>query len=474
MSIMNVADLKIPFKFKSEIHDELKKDFNKININGVPIEQTEVERKLDALYEWICSTPKNITYRVNLLQTTPEQVIQHLKDVISQEYESRVPTITTFPHLSEIVTVHNWDKSVKLDLLKRSKEVLVDATCGSAVLRGSHVYAPGIIGIPNGLNIGDVVSVYADIVGTYKKGLLKPFEIDSENKTFLGNGILKQTRKNIFCNDGQIARGIAIHMTDVVSRLPQLSNISVPDGWALLQNLPSIICTRILNPQPGEIILDMCSAPGNKSTHISSLMNGKGILIALDKNKPKSEKLKINCSKFSSGNVKSFWYNSKKAYNKYMDSSNIDDGPPFKSNSFDRILLDSPCSALGQRPQLLNKITAVQLRSYVSLQRKLFSTAVHLLKTNGILVYSTCTITIAENEGIISWALKTYPCLKLNSIKDQLDFIKDQSKIFYSKGYSIDGLTENESEYLLRIGPEQDSIGFFIACFTKQSMEEVN
>lgn len=57
-----------------------------------------------------------------------------------------------------------------------------------------------------GLNIGDVVSVYADIVGTYKKGLLKPFEIDSENKIFLGNGILKQTRKNIFCNDGQIAR----------------------------------------------------------------------------------------------------------------------------------------------------------------------------------------------------------------------------------------------------------------------------
>lgn len=96
------------------------------------------------------------------------------------------------------------------------------------------------------------------------------------------------------------------------------------------------------------------------------------------------------------------------------------------------------------------------------------------MKTNGILVYSTCTITIAENEGIISWALKTYPCLKLNSIKDRLDFIKDQSKIFYSKGYSIDGLTENESEYLLRIGPEQDSIGFFIACFTKQSMEEVN
>lgn len=79
------------------------------------------------------------------------------------------------------------------------------------------------------------------------------------------------------------------------------------------------------------------------------------------------------------------------------------------------------------------------------------------------MVYSTCTITIAENEGIISWALKTYPYLKLKSIKNQLGI-----ETFHSKGYSIDGLTEEESEHLLRIGPEEDTVGFFIACFTKQ------
>lgn len=209
----------------------------------------------------------------------------------------------------------------------------------------------------------------------------------------------------------------------------------------------------------------MCSAPGNKSTHISALMNGQGILIALEKNKSKLEKLKINCNKFSSGNVKIFCYDSTKACDTCMDAErvNINDGPPFKENSFDRILLDSPCSALGQRPQLLNRITVAQLRSYVPLQRKLFSTAVHLLKPNGILVYSTCTVTIAENEGIVSWALKTYPYLKLRSIKDQICM-----KPFYSKGYRISGLTENESDCVLRIGPECDTVGFFIACFIKQ------
>ncbi|KAI4489670.1 hypothetical protein M0804_003852 [Polistes exclamans] len=462
MSAIEVTDLKMPFKFHTEIHNELKKDFQKIKINNVYIEETEVEKTLNSLYKWIYSTPKNTVYRVNLLKTTVQQVIEHLNNALKQQYVNRMPTITTFPHLSDIITVHSWDESIKLDLLKRSKEVIVDAICGSAVLRGSHVFAPGILGIPHGLNVGDEVSVFADTVGCCRKGLLKPSEVDNNNKTFLGNGILLQTRENIICNNGQSASGIAVHMTDVISRLLQLNNNSVPDGWALLQNLPSIICTHILNPQPGEIILDMCSAPGNKCTHISTLMKGEGTLIALERSKSKLDKLQSNCDKFSSGNVKIFCYDSTKACNNHINNSNINDGPPFKENSFDRILLDSPCSALGQRPQLLSKITAVQLRSYVFMQKSLFSTAVQLLKSNGILVYSTCTITIAENEGIVSWALKKYPYLKLKSIKGQLDL-----KTFTHTGYSIDGLTENESKCLLRIGPEQDSIGFFVACFTK-------
>ena len=74
---------------------------------------------------------------------------------------------------------------------------------------------------------------------------------------------------------GNIFSGIAVLMTDVISRLPQLNDKCFVEGWALLQNLPSIICSRVLNPQPGEIILDMCAAPGHKTTHISALMEGK-------------------------------------------------------------------------------------------------------------------------------------------------------------------------------------------------------
>lgn len=64
-------------------------------------------------------------------------------------------------------------------------------------------------------------------------------------------------------------------MTDVISYIPQLNENLLPKGYILLQNLPSIICSRILDPKPDEIILDMCAAPGNKTTHIAALKNNK-------------------------------------------------------------------------------------------------------------------------------------------------------------------------------------------------------
>ena len=64
-------------------------------------------------------------------------------------------------------------------------------------------------------------------------------------------------------------------MIDTISNVPQLNENIFPKGHILLQNLPSILCSRILNPQPGETVLDMCAAPGNKTTHIACLMQNQ-------------------------------------------------------------------------------------------------------------------------------------------------------------------------------------------------------
>lgn len=83
-----------------------------------------------------------------------------------------------------------------------------------------------------------------------------------------------------------------------------------------------------------------------------------------------------------------------------------------------------------------------------------------LLRLNGILVYSTCTITLAENEGIVAWALKTFHCLQLIKCEPHLG----------GTGLSIEGLNTEDQNMVQRFGPGQryDTVGFFVACFMKK------
>lgn len=83
-----------------------------------------------------------------------------------------------------------------------------------------------------------------------------------------------------------------------------------------------------------------------------------------------------------------------------------------------------------------------------------------------MLVYSTCTITIAENEGIVSWALKKFPCLRLLSAYDKYQLYR-LDNFPATTGYCIDGLPHDKAKYLLRFGPASETVGFFIALMTK-------
>ncbi|XP_011867785.1 PREDICTED: putative methyltransferase NSUN6 isoform X2 [Vollenhovia emeryi] len=366
-----------PFKHKSEIRDELIADLRKAKTNGEYFQQSEIEGKIDALCKWMCTTPKKSVYRLDRFTDCYRNDLDSLYEALKQD-DKPDPSIHFLPDLPKgIVAVDSWDSSVALDLKRYPDEIIVDAACGAAVLRGSHVYAPGVIGMPNGLIIDTKVSVFADITGQCKKGLIKPYA--NGNKVYLGNGILRQTRKELFRKAAGNPCGVAITMTDVISRVPQLNvhNESLRPH-ALLQNLPSIVCSLVLNPQPGEIILDMCAAPGNKTTHISLLMKGQGTIIALEKNPGKVARFK---EKSSEKNIKIFCYDATKAVvERECSFVHIAGSPPFKENYFDRILLDTPCSALGQRPQLYNTITSTQLYSYVPLQRSLFSVSILLCR----------------------------------------------------------------------------------------------
>lgn len=177
------------------------------------------------------------------------------------------------------------------------------------------------------------------------------------------------------------------------------------------------MCGHVLKPQPNDIILDMCAAPGNKTTHLCELISDTGTIIAIDKIKNKLNELQSKIKSLNLKSIQCFVYDSIKLCNRNLpinvDNNLIKNGPPYAKCTFNKILLDAPCSGLGNRPQLKNTITIKMLQSYPIIQKQLFKTAIDLLKINGILVYSTCTIMEMENENIVKWAIENFPNIKL-------------------------------------------------------------
>jgi 16S rRNA C967 or C1407 C5-methylase (RsmB/RsmF family) len=137
---------------------------------------------------------------------------------------------------------------------------------------------------------------------------------------------------------GQPPRGIAISMTETEYRTPSLS--SALPGLAILQNLPSVLVGHLLSPRPGDCVLDMCAAPGGKTTHLAALMGNQGTLLALDRSQKRAGRVAELCAQFQLDCVRVKAGDSSKLCQSDYEFWQPDD-------SFDRILLDPSCSGIG-------------------------------------------------------------------------------------------------------------------------------
>jgi len=350
------------------------------------------------IWQWLRKPPQNTIVRVNTLKTNAPEEIKVITDHIRQNGNSN--SVYIHDDLEEVVVVHGTGHR---EIVPETKVVVVGEMCGLAVLRGADVFSPGILSAPVDLLPGDRVSVVADVTNRCLKGA-KVFE----GKTcFVGNGLSKVSRDDLFKTEN--VKGIGIEILERVYDCPSIDE-SLFSGKIMLQNFPSIKTVDVLNPQPGETVLDMCAAPGGKTTHIAQRMNNKGSVIAYDKSTKKVEVIRKNCERMGAVIVKAFVMDGTKSYSENSDRET--ESPPFPAEYFDRILIDAPCSGLGQRPQFFNKMNLKELDSFPKIQRKLFATAVNLLKDGGTLVYSTCTNNPNENEEIVKWAIETFPYLK--------------------------------------------------------------
>ncbi|WP_461865233.1 tRNA (cytosine(49)-C(5))-methyltransferase [Thermococcus sp.] len=231
---------------------------------------------------------------------------------------------------------------------------------------------------------------------------------------------------------------------DNLARIPEHSL-----GVIFGQEASSMIPPIVLDPKPGELVLDMAAAPGSKTGQIAQYMENEGCLIANDMKKGRVNVLIANLNKMGVLSAR----------------VTIKDGRYFGrfENTFDRILLDAPCSSVGMIRKSFKFLKEWQLKTalrYSNIQKRLILAAYKALKAGGVLVYSTCTIDPIENEEVIDYLLRKTDArierinLPLRSSEPVLEF--------EGKKYS------EEVRKCLRLHPQNnDSEAFFITKIVK-------
>ena len=172
------------------------------------------------------------------------------------------------------------------------------------------------------------------------------------------------------------------------------------NGAIMPQSRGSMMVARALAPQPGERVLDLCAAPGAKTTHVAALMGDEGEVVAVELDKRRARDTEANAARLGASCVRVV----------VGDAAQPDFG-----SGFDRILVDPPCSDLGtlqSRPDARWRKSPQQVGELAALQSRILDAAVQALRPGGRLVYSTCTISPGENELQMKSLVARHPDLE--------------------------------------------------------------
>jgi len=185
-------------------------------------------------------------------------------------------------------------------------------------------------------------------------------------------------------------------------------------GWFSVQDITATKATAMLEPKPGERILDMCAAPGGKTTHLAELMANEGCIIACDVRPQKLRLIEENCMRLGISIVKTCLAGD-------LPKLSKEQGP------FDRILVDAPCSntgVLARRVEVRHRLKPVHIPQLRTKQKELLRKAGKMVKKGGTILYSTCSIEPAENDKLVQEFLQESYSFRL---LEQKTFLPDKS-----------------------------------------------
>ena len=259
-----------------------------------------------------------------------------------------------------------------------------------------------------------------------------------------------------------INRGVTLEPVGKWSKVGlQIFETSVPlgatpeylAGHYILQAASSFLPCMALDPQENERVLDMAAAPGGKTTYMAAMMKNTGFIMANDPNKARSKGLIGNIHRLGASNVIVSNYDARDF--------------PKPMGGFDRVLLDAPCSGTGviaKDPSVKTNKTHLDFMQLPHIQKQLILAAIdstsHSSKTGGFIVYSTCSVTVEENEEVVQYALKKRPNVKL--VDTTIPFGKEGFTSYRGKKF------DSSMSLTRRYYPHAYNVdGFYVAKFQK-------
>jgi NOL1/NOP2/sun family putative RNA methylase len=220
-------------------------------------------------------------------------------------------------------------------------------------------------------------------------------------------------------------------------------------GYIYVQEAASMIPPLILDPQPGDIVLDMCAAPGSKTSQMAQMMNNTGLIVANDYRGKRLQPLGINLQRTGATNT----------------LITLMAGQRLRHFQFDRILVDAPCSGTGTIRKSVKTIrmwNPGMVKKIAREQQQLITNAFRNLKPGGVLVYSTCSLEPEENEGVVNYLLNTFANAQVENAT--LNGLKSSPPVLKFEGQQY----HKDISRCLRIWPQDnDTEGFFVAKVRK-------
>jgi len=358
--------------------------------------------RTDRVLSAMTATPSKYYFRINTLKAERDTIIRAMKaSGLHAEADMQ---------LADAAFLRPRPSKVETD------GVIVEANrfAAEAVQLGAHLYAPGVRRC-HGLRPGMRVTVVRG------------------NGTPVGSGISHQSETSILT----YRQGVAVEIKDSRTGLPSIMETPwYSDGQIHLQSLPAILTSHILDPKPGETVVDLNCAPGGKTSHISQLTGNQARVIGFDRNTRKIEKAKKLMRRMGCTNYQLISHDSRYVHR----DCNI---------KADRALVDPPCTALGVVPKLAADTTVQNVENSADYQKQFLTAASHITKKQGTIVYSVCTITKEECEDVIGFA------------ETQLGLtLEEQFPMLGEHGFDHAHLTQ-------RFNPDTHETGYFIAQFTK-------